>query len=86
MALQPKSSNLPDMQEAVVSAAVTGQAAPVLVPGSENAVVGLENCENLKGLEDIKQGVIPAAEAQLEQPKRSNKTPKKDEKDGPILG
>ena len=61
MALQPKSSNLPDMQEPVVSAA-TAQVVPVLVPGSENAVEP-ENCENPKGIEEYKNGAMPAAEA-----------------------
>ena len=60
-------------QEPVVSAAAA-QNAPVLMPGCENAA-DQENCENPKGYEDNKQTATPAAEAAMEQPKRSSKTP-----------
>ena len=49
MALQPKSSNLPENQQEPLAAAAAAQnAAPILIPGSENAVEQ-ENCENPKG-------------------------------------
>ena len=82
MALQPKSSNLPDMQEPVVSAS-TAQVAPILVPGSENAVAQ-ENCENPKGVEELKHGGMPAAEAQHEQPQRATRN--EEQKQAPVLG
>lgn len=81
MALQPKSSNLPEMQpEAIVSAAAN--ASPHLVPGSENAVAQ-ENYENPKDYEEAKLAK-PQQDAAEATPKRETKTPKKEEK--PVLG
>ena len=56
------------------------------MPGCENAA-DQENCENPKGYEDNKQTATPAAEAAMEQPKRSSKTPtQQEERQQPVLG
>lgn len=78
MALQPKSSNIPEAQ-AEPNAAAQVASPKILVPGSENAVA--VNNENLKSpLEERKQ--IEGDE--IATPQREKKTPKKEAK--PVLG